>query len=72
MKINLKVKTRSREEKIEKIDDLNFVVRVKELPVENRANEAIIEILAEYFSVPKSKIDIIYGHNSKNKIIEIR
>jgi uncharacterized protein YggU (UPF0235/DUF167 family) len=72
MKISVKVKTRSREEKVEKIDDLNFVVRVKELPVENRANEAIIEILAEYFSVPKSKIDIIYGYNSKNKIIEIR
>jgi len=71
MKISVKVKLRSKEEKIEKIDDYNFVVHTKELPVEGRANESITGILADYFNLPKSSINIISGHNSKHKIIEI-
>ena len=71
MKISVKAKPKARENSIKKIDDFNFTVRVKELPIENKANEAIIEVLAEYFAVPKSKINIISGHNSKHKIIEI-
>jgi uncharacterized protein len=72
MKISVKVKTRSREEKVEKIDDYNFVIRVKELPVENKANEAIIGILADYFNLPKSNISIISGFKSRQKTIEIK
>jgi uncharacterized protein (TIGR00251 family) len=71
MKINVKVKLRSKEEKIEKIDDDNFVVWIKELPVENRANEAIIGILSGYFNIPKANISIVSGRKSKHKTIEI-
>ncbi len=72
MKINVKVKLRSKEEKIEKIDDGNFTVWTKELPVEGRANEAIIKILADYFNVSASSIEIISGLKSKHKKVEIK
>ena len=36
-----------------------------------KANERLIEILAEYFGVKKTKIKIIRGWKSENKIIEI-
>ncbi|MDP2934302.1 MAG: DUF167 domain-containing protein [bacterium] len=71
MKISVKVKLRSKEEKIEKIDDYNFVVYTKELPVEGKANESITGILAEYFNVAPMNVKIVSGHNSKRKIIEI-
>jgi uncharacterized protein (TIGR00251 family) len=71
MKINIKVKLRSKEEKIEKIDEDNFTVWTKELPIENRANEAIIRILADYFNVPKASISIVSGFKSKQKTVEI-
>jgi hypothetical protein len=72
MKIFVKARTGARKNKIEKIDDSNFIVSVKEAPVKGKANEAIIESLAEYFNVAKSDIEIIRGHKAKGKIIEIK
>ncbi|MBI2013739.1 MAG: DUF167 domain-containing protein [Candidatus Colwellbacteria bacterium] len=71
MKISVKVKPSAREEKIEKIGEGVFVVSVKEPPKEGRANRAVVDALAEYFSVPKYSVRIISGHTSKQKIIEI-
>jgi len=71
MKINVKVKLRSKEEKIDKIDDYSFVVWTKESPVEGRANRAIIGVLAEHFNVAPVNVRIVSGYNSKHKIIEI-
>jgi len=40
-------------------------------PVEGKANKKCIAYLAKYFDVAKSKIEIISGKNSKNKLIKI-
>lgn len=40
-------------------------------PVEGKANKKCIAYLAKYFDVAKSKIEIISGQTSKNKIIKI-
>jgi len=71
MKISIKAKPKAREDSIEKIDENNFIVSVKELPIQGRANRAIIGILAEYFNITPSSIRIVSGHNSRHKIIEI-
>jgi uncharacterized protein YggU (UPF0235/DUF167 family) len=70
MKISVTVKPKSREEKIIKTDN-NYVVYIKEQPIENRANIAVVKSLARYFDMPKSNISIITGYKSKHKIIEI-
>ncbi len=69
MIINIKAKPNSNENKVEKIDDLNFVVSVKDPPVQGRANRAIIKLLSEYFHTPN--IRIVSGHISRNKIIAV-
>ena len=81
MKIFVKVKAKAKENKIEKIDsptprlrrasENHFKVSVKEPPVRGKANLAVIKNLAEYLKVPKTKIRIISGQTSRNKIIEI-
>lgn len=71
MKIFVKAKPGSREDKIEKIDDAHFVVSVKEPPIQGRANRAIIKLLADYFKTDISHIRIISGAIARNKIIEI-
>ena len=55
------------------VKEQNGVLRVKiDLPpIDGKANKRLIEILAEYFSIPKSRIKIIRGGSSKNKVIEI-
>lgn len=72
MKIFIKAKPSAKEAGVEKLNDDNFIVSVKEPPVKGMANAAIIEILAEYFKVLPSQIKIISGYTSKNKIIEIK
>jgi len=71
MKIFVKAKPSSREEKVEKIDEQNFVVSVKEPPEKGKANEAIRNALAVYFKTGSSRVKIVSGYSSRNKIIEI-
>ncbi|HUW71895.1 MAG TPA: DUF167 domain-containing protein [Candidatus Humimicrobiaceae bacterium] len=71
MKIFVKVKPRAKEEKVQKIDGINFKVWVRELPEKGKANRAVIKSLADYFKVSQSNIKIISGSVSKLKIIEI-
>jgi uncharacterized protein YggU (UPF0235/DUF167 family) len=71
MKISVKAKPNAREEKVERIDENNFVVSVKEKPEKGKANEAIRNALAVYFKVASSRVKIVSGHTSRNKIVEI-
>ncbi len=71
MKIVVQVKPNAKANEIDKINDGEYVVRVKAPPKENKANEELINVLAEYFKVPKSRIRILKGHGSKTKVVEI-
>lgn len=71
MKIHVTVKPRSKQGSVEKIDETHYRVRVKEPAREGRANEGVIEVLSDYFDVPKSQISILSGHSSKNKVVQI-
>lgn len=70
MKVLVKVKPNSRAEGIVKEGDI-FIVRVHELPREDKANQAVIKLLAKHFGVPRSQVRILSGLRSKNKIIEL-
>ena len=72
MRIFVKVKPAAKEEMVEKIDDANFKVQVKEPPVEGRANLAVIKALADYFGVAQLNVRIVSGFTSRSKIIEIK
>ena len=41
-------------------------------PVDGKANQAVIEFLAELFRVPKSSIAIVSGETGRNKVIAVR
>lgn len=71
MKIFVKAKPNSREEKVEKVDEQNYVVSVKEPPIKGMANLAIRNVLAVYFKTGSSNVRIVSGYTSRNKIIEI-
>lgn len=71
MKIFVKAKPGAREEKVEKIDENNFAVSVKEPPVQGRANAAIARALAEHFKVGSSQVRLLSGFSSRQKVFEI-
>jgi uncharacterized protein len=70
MKIQVKVKPNSRTEEVSREGD-SFIVKVKEPPRESKANQAVIKLLAEHFGVPQSRVRILSGLRSKNKVIEV-
>ena len=41
-------------------------------PVEGKANEACIALLAEFLNVPRASVTIAAGASSRNKIIAVR
>lgn len=71
MKIFVKAKPSAQEEKIEKVDEINFIVLVKEPPRDGKANKAIIKTLAVYFNVAPSCVNLVSGFSSKQKVFEI-
>lgn len=71
MKLFVKAKPGMREEYVEKIDDTHFEVFVKEPPLKGRANDGIVRALAKHFAIAPSRVRIISGYTSRQKIIEI-
>jgi uncharacterized protein (TIGR00251 family) len=70
MKIQVKVKPNSRTEEVSQ-EENSFTVKVKEPAREGKANQAVIKLLAEHFGVPKSRVTILSGFSSKNKVVEV-
>jgi len=71
VRISVKAKTNAKKELLEKLNDSEFVVSVKEPPIDGRANWAICRAVAEHFGVSPSRVSIVSGQSSKNKIVEI-
>lgn len=71
MKLSIKVITRAKKNEIIKIGDLTYKVRVTSPPIDNQANKEIVSLLAKFFGLSKSKVKIIKGLRSKEKIIEV-
>jgi uncharacterized protein (TIGR00251 family) len=70
MKIQVKVKPNSKTEELSREGD-GFIAKVKEPPREGKANQAVVKLLAEHFGVPKSRVIILSGFSSKNKVVEV-
>jgi len=71
MIIRVKVQARASSEKIEEVGLEEYKIWVTVPPADNQANEAVIDLLSDYFDVPPSKIRIRSGHKSTHKLIEI-
>lgn len=71
MKIRVNVKPNSKQQKIEESADGTLIIWLKSPPVDGKANQELIKVLAKKYGVAKSQITIESGLTSKNKIIEI-
>ncbi len=71
MRLKVKVKPYSSTNRVEQLPDGTFVVHVKVPPIEGRANEKVVEVLAEYFKRPKRNVVIRSGLSGRHKIVEI-
>jgi hypothetical protein len=52
--------------------DAQLKIAVHAPPLEGRANQALIAFLAESFSVPRAKIELISGELSRSKVLLLK
>jgi hypothetical protein len=72
MFIKVKAFPQSREQKIIEKEEKFFEIYVREKPIQNQANQAVLKVLAEYFNIPKDNIKLVKGFQERNKIFLIK
>ena len=67
---NIRVTPHARHNKIVENDGV-LRVYTTVAPENGRANGAVIELLSKHFDVPKSRIKIIRGETSRDKVVTV-
>ncbi len=65
--VQVKVKPRASSNRVRETPDGTLEVWVTAPPVEGEANRAVIRLLADYFDVPPSNIEMISGETGRIK-----
>ena len=71
MKVEVKVKPRSSQEKVVVSEKGHWLVYLREAPEKGKANEAMRRLVAEKLAVRKSAVRILKGKTSTLKLIEV-
>jgi uncharacterized protein (TIGR00251 family) len=72
MIVGVRVKPGSRKAPLVEVgDDGELTVYVRERPVEGKANDAVIKLLAKHFGVPPSRVELVGGSTSRVKRFRI-
>lgn len=69
--ISVAVKPQAKKVSVTQTNAGEYQVSVNAPAHEGKANRAVIQLLSEYFSVPKSKIKIVRGQTARKKIVSI-
>ncbi len=68
----VKVVPRASKNQIVGIEGDAVKVRLTAPPVEGKANDALIEFLADRLGVRRAQIEIVTGHASRRKVVRVR
>lgn len=72
MKISAKIKPNSRHrEEVVVNDDGSLTIYTKAPAIEGRANLVAVKLVAKYYGVTPSRVKLVRGVTSRNKIFEI-
>lgn len=66
--VNLRISPNAKKNEIIKDEDI-IKVKITALPIDGKANKALIEFFAKNFKIPKTSIEILKGETSKEKTI---
>ncbi len=69
--LQVKVEPRSSRAQVAGLLGEQLKVKLTSPPVEGAANKQLVEVLAKFFGVKKTAVNILKGQSSKNKVVEI-
>jgi uncharacterized protein (TIGR00251 family) len=70
-RLNLKISPNARANEVVGIQEGIIPIKIKAPPVKGKANIELIDYLSKLLDISKSNVDIIRGHTSRNKTVEI-
>lgn len=71
MRVTVKVKPGAKKDEIRELEDGTLQVSVKAPPVDGKANEAVVALLASYFGIKQREIALVHGACARKKLFEI-
>ena len=71
MRLQVKVKPRSRTSALEPADDGTWVAQVRSPPVDGKANGELVALVARHFGCTRSRVSIKTGASARLKLVEI-
>ncbi len=71
MQLNVKVYPRASRNAVECNRDGGLRIWVTAAPEDNKANDAVLKLLADNPGIPRSSIRILRGHRTRNKIVQL-
>ena len=69
--IDIAAKPRSSREGVGPVQGDRLVVAVNAPPVEGKANDAVVRVLARTFGVPRSAVTIVRGETGRKKTVRL-
>ena len=69
--IKIRVQPKSSRNQVDGFQDGALRVRVTAAPTEGQANATVIAILAKTLGVSKSRLEIIRGYSSRDKVVSV-
>ena len=69
--IKVRVQPKSSRNQVGGFQDGTLRVRVTAAPTEGQANAAVIALLAKTLGVSKSRLEIIRGYSSRDKVVSV-
>ncbi|HXY54051.1 MAG TPA: DUF167 domain-containing protein [Nitrospirota bacterium] len=69
--MSVRIQPRASKNEITKMENGGLKIRLIAPPVDGAANDALVRFLAEMLSVPRSRIEIVSGKTSRDKIVRI-
>lgn len=70
--IQVKVKPNSRVSLLEQREDGTWLAQIKSPPIDGKANEELLKLIAKHFKRPKSDVWIKSGGSTRIKLVQIR
>jgi uncharacterized protein (TIGR00251 family) len=69
--LNVRLQPRASKDEITGERDGRLLIKVKAPPVDGKANEALIKLIAKKAGVPRRDVTLVRGHTSRDKVLRV-
>ena len=69
--IEVKVKPHAKASRLVELPDGTFLAEVKAPPVDGKANQELVRLIARHFDCPPSRVSVKLGGSSRRKLVSV-